>query len=235
MDYVLIFIYFYIISILFNTTHQELFAEFNHACNLTLEFPNDPKPSLSQCYNFNDLSCCNSVHDYFIKQKLINLLTSNCLTKYPELNNLFCLFCSPYQPFFASNSTVNSNNRQTIKLCKGFLDQLWTPSSNYSEGVIFDLNSPTNKFDNCGFQRVSDNLANGYITRQDFIRPSTEYLNVTDFLYKIKIPFAEDFDFEIIDETKYPSDSDVQMFCFMESDYIKSFITIRLIVALVLF
>lgn len=238
MDYTFSFAFLYtIVILLIKTNQQTISANFSLNCNLTLAVPINPYPSLSQCYNFNDLTCCNSVHDFFIKQKLINLLTSNCLTKYPELNNLFCLFCSPYQPYFA-NSTLNSNNRQTINICKSFLNQLWTNSTNYESGLYDDLSQPTYKFDNCGFQRtgvaVSQNITDGAITRNDFIRPSTEYKNVTDFLYKILIPFTEDFDFNIVDDATIPSDADVQMFCFQISDYLKGFISIIVLITTLL-
>jgi hypothetical protein len=133
-------IWFAIFLILYNmyvtddalTTDQELKKNFQEPCGLTGNTPDKPFPSLSQCYRYNSISCCSSVQDYYIKQALNDLLTNNCLTKYPGLTDLFCMFCSPFEPNFNNRNDTLSGNKRKIKVCKSFMNNLWSTSGTAS-------------------------------------------------------------------------------------------------------
>ncbi len=92
----------------------------------------EPKPSLSKCYRYNTGSCCNSVHDDKVKSELAELLTSSCLIKYPSLIDLFCMGCSPFQPYFTDIE------RKTIQVCKSYVESLWIPSENINNTITLD-------------------------------------------------------------------------------------------------
>ena len=48
-------------------------------------------------YRFNNNACCTSVHDDYIYTAISNLLTTSCMRKYTELEELMCLGCHPYE------------------------------------------------------------------------------------------------------------------------------------------
>lgn len=77
------------------------------------------------------------MHDDYIKTELSGLLTSSCLIKYPSLIDLFCLGCSPFQPFFSNQDT------KTIKICKSFVESLWIPADldTSTNSSVIDLNT----------------------------------------------------------------------------------------------
>lgn len=81
-----------------------------------------PKPSLSKCYRYNTGSCCNSVHDDKVKMELAELLTASCVIKYPSLIDLFCMGCSPFQPYFTDPE------KKVVQVCKSYVETLWIPS-----------------------------------------------------------------------------------------------------------
>ena len=66
-------------------------------CTLTGRESSDPFPSLTKCYRFNNNACCTSVHDDYIYTAISNLLTTSCMRKYTELEELMCLGCHPYE------------------------------------------------------------------------------------------------------------------------------------------
>ena len=111
------------------TAEQQLYDAFKEPCGLTGNTPIKPFPSLSQCYRYNSISCCSSVQDYYIKQALNDLLTTNCLTKYPRLTDLFCMFCSPFEPNFNNRNQTSLGQKRTVKVCKSFMDSLWATNS----------------------------------------------------------------------------------------------------------
>lgn len=111
------------------TAEAQLYEGFIEPCGLTGNTPIKPFPSLSQCYRYNSISCCSSVQDYYIKQALHELLTTNCLTKYPGLTDLYCMFCSPFEPNFNNRNETSLGKKRTIKVCKSFMDSLWTTNS----------------------------------------------------------------------------------------------------------
>lgn len=147
-------------------------------CTLT-GFPSkDPYPSLVTCYKYNNEACCLSVHDDYIKDQLSAMLTDSCLGKYTELEDLMCLGCHPFEMAYF---TEDEEGNRVLKLCKDFAKRLWDASSDE------DLDSPTYKYDNCGFK-------SGYFysdAEKPFIMPSRNFTNVSHFLHQLVIPFYD--------------------------------------------
>ena len=154
-------------------------------CTLTRKPSQDPFPSLSKCYKYNNEACCLSVHDDYISSHVDSILSPSCVRKYPEFENLMCFGCHPLE----SNYIVND----TIRICKSFAENLWN-STEVEDG----LNQPTTVFDNCGFKvdlEDLSNLANG----SSYIIPSEVFPSIYAFFDYIKIPFYEDYKIEIVD------------------------------------
>ena len=176
----------------------------NGKCTLTKEVRKDPFPSLLKCYKYNNDACCLSVHDDYIDSYINKILSTPCIRKYPLFEILMCFGCHPneYKYIYKKNST-NSNNSTnstnsagilTIRICKGFAEELW-------DG---DLNAPSKVFDNCGFKVSEDvlgkNLSAQYQS-QNYIIPSQVFKNFSHFMSYIKIPFYETYNIEIQEDT----------------------------------
>ncbi len=161
------------------------------SCTLTQKGSQDPFPSLSKCYKYNNEACCLSVHDDYINNYIAEILSESCIRKYSEFENLMCFGCHPLE------SNYIDTDKKIIRVCKSFAESLWNNSESEN---INTLDYPTTIFDNCGFKVELDSLiekTNGSL----YIIPSEEFLNFSDFFEYIKIPFYEDFKIVIQEET----------------------------------
>ena len=172
-------------------------------CTLTRKPSQDPFPSLSKCYKYNNEACCMSVHDDYIDEQIGNILSPSCIRKYTEFENLMCFGCHPLE-----SNYIDKENK-IIRICKSFATTLWDgpDSENYEA-----LDHPTTIFDNCGFKKGLDELQN--ITDESYIIPSEKFHNFSHFFNYIKIPFYEDYKITIQDETNEN--------CYNYSFYIKN-------------
>ena len=159
-------------------------------CTLTRKPSQDPFPSLSKCYKYNNEACCMSVHDDYIDGEINKILSESCIRKYSEFENLMCFGCHPLE-----SNYIDKDNK-IIRICKSFAVNLWDgpDSENYEA-----LNKPTTIFDNCGFKVDYGDLEN--LTNESYIIPSEKFHNFSHFFDHIKIPFYEDYTVEIQDET----------------------------------
>ena len=146
-------------------------------CSLTGFESKDPYPSLVKCYKYNNQACCMSVHDDYISTQLNNLLTTSCLRKYSELEDLMCLGCHPFEMYY-----IDKENK-VLNMCMSFALRLWNASDES------ELSLPTTKFDNCGFKAFGQYIENG----QKYLIPSQTFASIYDFFDKVKIPFYEDY------------------------------------------
>ena len=171
------------------------------SCTLTGKESKDPFPSLSKCYKYNNEACCMSVHDDYIDQYVASILSPSCIRKYTDFENLMCFGCHPLESKYTGEYTITMNDTnttiKTIRICRSFALTLWDSpeSSNYEA-----LNNPTTNFDNCGFKTDLDelkNISNG----KNYILPSEKFHNFSDFFNYIKIPFYEDYEIQIQNET----------------------------------
>ena len=158
----------------------------SNKCTLTGNESQDPFPSLSKCYKYNNEACCLSVHDDYINEQINMLLSESCIRKYAEFENLMCFGCHPME------SKYIDKEKLTIKICKKFALRLWNNSETDDANI---LNKTTTIFDNCGFKvELFDNL-----TDKKYIIPSQTFGNFTHFFKEIKIPFYEDYTIEVVD------------------------------------
>lgn len=164
----------------------------SRSCTLTHRPSQDPFPSLSKCYKYNNEACCLSVHDDYISGYIDNLLSPSCIRKYTDFENLMCLGCHPLEYKYLGNETDEYGNvTKYIRICKSFADSLWNSSdSEYS------LDKPTYVFDNCGFKVDAFENFNRF-EDYSYIIPSEEFHNFFEFFEYIKIPFYEDYEIRI--------------------------------------
>ena len=187
-------------------------------CTLTRKPSQDPFPSLSKCYKYNNEACCMSVHDDYIDETINTILSPSCIRKYTEFENLMCFGCHPLE----SNYIDNVNH--IIRVCKSFAANLWNGAdSNDYEA----LNKPTTIFDNCGFKNNNGEFK--ILTNEKYIIPSEKFDNFTHFFKYIRIPFYESYDIEIQDVTdencyNYSLYINNYLFCFILLLFIFSFI-----------
>ena len=137
-----------------------------------------PFPDLSKCYNFNEASCCNVVHDTAIADFIASFIPEACIRKYPELEELFCFPCSPYESKYYDATTF------TLKVCKKFAYKIWNATNDE------ELRNPTTRFDNCGFM-IADNqeeikqVLKSYGIDLDVYLPSHTKFGFEDFIVKL--------------------------------------------------
>ena len=169
----------------------------SNQCTLTGQPSRDPFPSLSKCYKYNNEACCLSVHDEIINDHINNLLSTSCIRKYSQFENLMCLGCHPLERNYIDT------DRQVIRICRSFAESMWNNTEN-DDG----LNYPTKIFDNCGFKATDDiiekldNLSRPY-RNQKYIIPSETFMNFSDFFNFIQIPFYENYTIELNDTDCY--------------------------------
>ena len=182
----LFFYLFYIKIISITTAKGNVIKKKSDMCTLTRKQSQDPFPSLSKCYKYNNEACCMSVHDDFIDSTINDILSSSCIRKYTEFENLMCFGCHPLE----SSYIEISNNTKIIRICKSFALNLWNGAE--SENKDYEtLNQPTTIFDNCGFKTDYGGLDN--LTNEHYIIPSEIFPNISYFFEFIKIPFYEDY------------------------------------------
>ena len=173
-------------------------------CTLTRKPSQDPFPSLSKCYKYNNEACCMSVHDDYIDSKISEILSPSCIRKYSEFENLMCFGCHPLESLYIDATA------KIIRVCKSFALNFWNGPD--KETDFETLNHPTTIFDNCGFKVDFGDLSN--ITNESFIIPSEKFNNFSHFFEHIKIPFYENYKIVIQNETNE--------YCYNYSLYIKN-------------
>ena len=155
-------------------------------CTLTRKSSADPFPSLLKCYKYNNDACCLSVHDDYIDTYINSIFSPSCVRKYPLFEILMCFGCHPNE-----HNYINiTSEKKSIRICRQFAEDLWGG----------DLNNPTNIFDQCGFKVETDILTKQF-EGKSYIIPSEEFHNFTHFLKYIKIPYYEDYNITIQEET----------------------------------
>ena len=154
-------------------------------CTLTRKPRADPFPSLLKCYKYNNDACCLSVHDEYIDTVINQILSAPCVRKYPLFEILMCFGCHPNE-----NKYIIPGNK-TIRICRSFANEFWGG----------DLNSPTSIFDQCGFKVETKELRESKFKNLTYIIPSERFDNFSDFFEYIKIPYYEDYQITIQDET----------------------------------
>lgn len=156
-------------------------------CTLTGRESSDPFPSLTKCYRFNNNACCTSVHDDYIYTAISNLLTTSCIRKYTELEELMCLGCHPYE------SSYIDREKRRVYICNAFAMKMWNASN------VEELSKGSRKYDNCGF-KITPSLVNVTNASRHFIIPSETFTGFLDMVNSIQIPFYEDYQVELVDE-----------------------------------
>ena len=187
---ILFFYLFYTKIISITSANKNAIKKRSDRCTLTRKPSQDPFPSLSKCYKYNNEACCMSVHDDFIDSTINDILSSSCIRKYTEFENLMCFGCHPLE-----SSYIEINGTQKIiRICKSFALNLWNGAE--SENKDYEtLNKPTAIFDNCGFKVVYEGLDT--LTDEHYIIPSEKFQNISHFFKFIKIPFYEDYEIVI--------------------------------------
>ena len=186
----------------------------SNVCTLTGKASMDPFPSLSKCYKYNNEACCLSVHDEIIKDYINSILSTSCIRKYPQFENLMCLGCHP------SESKYIDKTNKIIRVCKDFAKSFWNTTSD--EG----LNTKTEIFDNCGFKATNiTKLVEKAKTlnRNKYIIPSEAFANFSDFFSTIQIPFYEEYKIVIQNNT---NNSCYNQFNYINVNYALLFILI---------
>ena len=168
-------------------------------CTLTHRPSQDPFPSLSKCYKYNNEACCLSVHDDYISGFIDNILSPSCIRKYTDFENLMCLGCHPLEYRYLGNETDEfGNTTKFIRICRSFAESLWNSSD--PENTENTLDKPTHVFDNCGF-KVDAFEGVERFEDYSYIIPSEEFRNFSEFFEYIKIPFYEEYEIRIQNET----------------------------------
>ncbi|CAI2379373.1 unnamed protein product [Moneuplotes crassus] len=144
-------------------------------CYLSQKKSEKAFPSLIKCYKSNSDSCCVSAHDSEIGSEIDSFLSSSCVRRFAEIEFYFCYGCHYTEPK-STNSTAN-----TITLCKSFVERLWGS----------DINSPTEKFDHCGF-KVGSNIE----------IPSKKWASASAFFADVLPPLFSGFSIQIADDDK---------------------------------
>ena len=186
----------------------------NSICTLTRKPSQDPFPSLAKCYKYNNEACCMSVHDEYIDGYINSILSEPCIRKYSDFENLMCFGCHPLENRYIDH------DKKLIRICRNFALNLWNGPER-EEDDYESLNKPTTIFDNCGFKVDLEILSD--LTNENYIIPSEKFSNFYEFFDKIRIPFYEDYNITIQNDT---DDN-----CYNNSIYINnSFLFIYLII-----
>ena len=158
-------------------------------CTLTRKPRADPFPSLLKCYKYNNDACCLSVHDEYIDTVINQILSVPCIRKYPLFEILMCFGCHPNEKKYI-NITDNGKTKN-IRICRSFANEFWGG----------DLDSPTTIFDQCGFKVETKELTKSKFGNLTYLIPSEAFKNFYDFFKYIKIPFYEEYNITIQNET----------------------------------
>ena len=143
-------------------------------CTLLTSDAEKPFPSLVKCYRHNINACCVSAHDQAISDVYSSMFSEQCQRQYNDMEDYLCYACNPNQPE-AVDTTSN-----TLYICEDFAERLWGG----------DLNKPTTDYDNCGMF--------SYWADGSTILPSKYFANAYEFFQKVKPPFFESYNIEVI-------------------------------------
>eukprot|EP01118_Nematostelium_gracile_P019560 TRINITY_DN9100_c0_g1_i2.p1 TRINITY_DN9100_c0_g1~~TRINITY_DN9100_c0_g1_i2.p1 ORF type:complete len:233 (-),score=39.20 TRINITY_DN9100_c0_g1_i2:74-706(-) len=175
-----------------------ILVEAQDTCLLTGFEPRRAKYGFRLCRQYNDNTCCVTGMDADALEKFETLVDLGDSCPYRkrnsvvELNQWFCLACSPDQPKFMINET-------TVRVCKDFAERLWE-----DDGKIYD---------GCGLRVVNNVCGSGFDEcGDDVVVPSTTYASVEDFMQAVKPPGMRDpeFTFVVVD----PNDLNDGEMCF---------------------
>ena len=152
-------------------------------CLLTQRPPQKPIVGLTACHMHSERSCCvpvfdNDILDYY---ETLNDVGERCALELREakfyLREIFCLACSPDQPKYLVNGTV--------QICQSFAEKV-APSH----------------FDECGLLKVTERGMPAL--GDDAVFPSIEWDGYESFLNDqcgAKPPFFGDYAIEIVDDS----------------------------------
>lgn len=170
-------------------------------CQLTKREPRKAR-YLKFCQDYNAEACCIPGHDLENQvqfENAIDGLGPGCKNPmmYPELRYFYCLGCDPKQPLYTDNTT------NVIRVCKSFVDQLWSDPAYEDCGIMHSNACPSNWVDDgmdpytCGDDLMLPKSRESWleITGQD-IEPSG-----IDFMNVFKPPGFDDFTFVQVDGT----------------------------------
>jgi hypothetical protein len=152
-------------------------------CATTKRMPSRPIVGYGMCHMYNSRSCCIPVFDAEIQEHFEILLDAGdrCALELREQKNrlreLFCLACSPKQPLYLVNGT--------LQICKSFAESV----------------NPT-LFDACGMVKVAERGTPSL--GDDSVLPSLEWDGYESFINDAcgaKPPFLEDFGVHIVDDS----------------------------------
>jgi hypothetical protein len=159
--------------------------------------PSKPFPSLTQCYDTNQGSCCVSAHDAYIESVYASAVSYTCLRQFQHLEHYFCLGCNPEQgKWVVGNdytSTTDGDGNQVwtfdMRICKSFMEILYNPDD--------DLYS----YDKCG---LLDGDGVGYL-------PTSRYVNASQFIDSIKPPYFEHVNWIEVDDRSFAEDVECEV------------------------
>ena len=183
-----------------------------------------PSPSLTQCYKMNQEACCVSAHDGSIESQYESLLTPACLREYEQLEQYFCLGCSPemfnfiqwydadtkvdcavggtgctFKRFDAGSSANWEDQRKDgkygmLRLCNSFLDSLFFSDKTCS---VTDGTCEIDRFDNCGLYVEENGQSMGILPSSYFRNSTTNTPDYIKFIEMIRPPYFSSDDFDI--------------------------------------
>lgn len=116
------------------------------------------------------------------------------IRKYPELEELFCFPCSPYESKYLVDGV--------FKICKSYAYKVWNVTNDE------DLKKPTTRFDNCGFMIIDEQedienalISNGYVSENEtrLYLPSQTGLGFKEYMESFVHPILKVESIEIVD------------------------------------
>lgn len=155
---------------------------------------------LKFCQDYNAIACCIPGHDLENQAQFelaIAGLGPGCKNPmmYPELRYFYCLGCDPDQPQYT--------NGTDIRVCKSFVDQLWSDPAYEDCGIMHSNDCPAS---------WGDNNFDPYTCGDDLLLPKSgeSWFQITglqldnptgiDFLNRFKPPGLYDFNFVQVDD-----------------------------------
>ena len=137
-------------------------------------------------------------------------IPGDCLTIFPELEDFLCYGCSQ------NEAKYRDDDEKTIKICRTLAKKIWKSKSDD------DLNKPSTRFDGCGLLAEDNHFSEIAEEDLNYIIPSKEFDNFTDFINTLKLPYYEDYEIEIIDGNEND--------CFNNNYFIKSYPIINIMI-----
>ena len=142
-------------------------------------------------------------------------IPGECLRIFPGLEDLLCYGCS------ANEGKYRDDTEKTIKICKTLAKKIWKAKSDE------DLNKPSTRFDLCGLLAEDNHFSEIAEEDLNYIIPSKEFDNFTDFINTLKLPYYEDYEIEITDGDEND--------CFNNNYFIKSYPIINIMIIILSF